>query len=328
MHVFSKVLVILNLVICMILSQFVWISLAGNVQWRERYEWEAQARHQDKSSLVAAWGDLFAARDNNRETKAQNDAEIAALNSTKQALEAWKIESELARSDATIKADELMDAVEAFPDISSEYDSEIIQTLQEAVRERTGDKRELFEQRGILLRLTAEAHSEYANLHEAYLRIETLQFQIQEELEARLDIKARYRWLRPDLQRELGENGPVVFAEVVWVTGQSLQLNKGKRDGVELHQKYTIMRDGLTIAVVDVVELQNETCECMVVDLVRKGVTPKARDQAVTRMFMARVGSRLRDSQLSIGRCPGDEDRDGCIFTNDVDALHRLAGGA
>ena len=55
------------------------------------------------------------------------------------------------------------------------------------------------------------------------------------------------------------------------------------------------MRDGLTIAVVNVVELQNETCECEVVDLVRKGVTPKAKDQAVTRMFMARVSSRLRE---------------------------------
>ena len=67
MHTLTKVLVILNLVICLIVSQYVWVSLAGNVRWRESYEWEVAQRHMDKNELERAYNTLLAARDENRQ---------------------------------------------------------------------------------------------------------------------------------------------------------------------------------------------------------------------------------------------------------------------
>lgn len=291
MHTLTKVLVIVNLVFCLILSQFVWISLSGNVQWRERYEAERDARHRDKSRLESAYNDLVAVREKNRNDLSQNTAEIAALNATRQALEAWKVESELARTDAENAANDLLKAIEPFREISQSYDRDVVARLQQTVESLTERKSQISTQRSEQLLKVAQAHNLYAERHEQYRQMEFQQFLMQEELEYRLDTKARYRTLRPDIQAEIGDNGPVVFASVKWVQGNSLQLNKGRRDGVELRQKYTITRNGVTIAVADVVEVQNETCECVIIDLVGRGAKPAAGDEAVTKLFM----SRLRD---------------------------------
>ncbi|MBX3474594.1 MAG: hypothetical protein KF754_09445 [Planctomycetes bacterium] len=289
MHTLTKVLVIVNLVFCLILSQFVWISLSGNVQWRERFEAERNERHRDKSKLEGAYNDLIAVRVKNRDDLAQNTAEIAALNATRQALEAWKVESELARTDAENAANDLLKAIEPFREISQSYDRDVVARLQQTVETLTERKSQIFTRRSEQLLKVAQAHNLYAERHEQYRQLEFQQFLMQEELEYRLDLKARYRTLRPDIQAEIGDNGPVIFASVKWVQGNSLQLSKGRRDGVELRQKYTITRNGITIAVVDVVEVQNETCECVIVDLVGRGAKPAAGDEAVTKLFMSRV---------------------------------------
>ncbi|MCZ7604751.1 MAG: hypothetical protein M5U25_01495 [Planctomycetota bacterium] len=289
MHTVTKVFVILNLVFCLILSQYVWVSMAGNVQWREKYENERDARHRDKDQLELAYNELLAVRATNQESYAQNSAEVAALNATKQALEAWKLEAEQTASDAKIAADNLYTAVEPFNKISQDYNEQVVDKLQRTVGELTQRKSDVFADRGDKLLKVAQRHNDYAIRHEDYRRLEEYHFLVTEELEDRLDRLSRYRWLRPDLQRELGDNGPVIFGQVQWVVGNSLQINKGRRDGVELHQKFTIMRNGTTIAVVDVVEVQNETAECMIVDLVRANVKPQVGDQSITRMFMSRM---------------------------------------
>ena len=294
MHIATKVLVVLVLLLSAILSQFVWVALGGNVQWRERYEWEVAARHRDKDRLEDAYRDLLGARHMNQEDKAEQRAELSGLNARKAVLESWKTDSTAARADVEQRATELAEAVKDFPLISRTYDEEVVNVLQAAVKERTDRKRELFNERGTLLRDVAENHSTYAGMQEDYVRLEFQQFVLQEELERRLDTKARYRYLRPDLQADLGDNGPVIFARVVWATGTSIQLNKGRRDGVELYQKFTITRNGVTIAVVNVVEVQNETCECLIEDVPNKQALPKENDEAVTRLFMARITGRGR----------------------------------
>ncbi|MCC6464921.1 MAG: hypothetical protein IT463_06220 [Planctomycetes bacterium] len=295
MHTLTKVLVILNLVICLIVSQYVWVSLAGNVRWRESYEWEVAQRHMDKNELERAYNTLLAARDENRQRAAQNSSELAALNATVQALEAWRIEAELAKTDAENKAKELLEAIAPFRTISDDYNRDVVVKLQSNVESLTQRKDRVFAERGEQLQNVANEHDRYAGMHEEYRRVEFQQFLMQEEYERRLDSKARYRRLRPDIQAELGDNGPVIFAGVDWVVGNSLQLNRGRRHGVELYQKYTIQRSGVTIAVCDVVEVQNESCECIIVDLVSAGNAPKKGDEAITRLFMSRVAGRTRD---------------------------------
>ncbi|KAA0212290.1 hypothetical protein EDM80_10000 [bacterium] len=292
MHIATKVLIIVVLLLSLILSQYVAVALAGSVQWRERYEWEVAARHRDKDRLEAAYREYLAARHKNREDKAEQSAELAKLNASRATMESWQADSALARRDVEARAQELEDAVRDFPSITRDYDNEVVSVLQAAVAERTGKKRELFTERGTLLKQVATAHSLYARHQEDYLRMEFQQFVLQEELERRLDMRARYRSLRPDLQADLGENGPVIFARVVWSTATSLQLNKGRRDGVELFQKYTVTRNGVTVAVVNVVEVQNETCECTIEDVPNRQVLPREGDEAVTRLFMARLTGR------------------------------------
>jgi hypothetical protein len=287
-HIVTKIFVIANLVFCLILSQYVWVSLAGNVQWRERYENERDQRHRDKSKLEEAYNELLALRASNQQSASQNSAEYVGLNATKQTLETWKLEAEKTAEDARQAADNLKVAVQPFDSISKDYNEQVVEKLQSTVGQLTQRKAEVFRERGQNLQDVAERHNEYAQRHEEFRRIETYHFNMAEELEDRVDRLARYRWLRPDLQRDLGDNGPVIFADVNWVTGNVLQINKGRRDGVELHQKYTIMRAGSTIAVVDVVEVQNESAECVIVDLIRTSVKPTSGDQAVTRLFMAR----------------------------------------
>lgn len=294
MHIATKIMVVLVLLLSAILSQFIWIAQAGNTQWRERYEWEVAARHRDKSRLENAYADLLAQRHKNQQDKAEQTAELSGLNARKAVLESWKTDSTVARQDVEQRSKELAEAVKDFPVISRAYDDEVITVLQNSVKERTDRKREFFEQRGALLREVAESHSLYAGMQEDYVRLEFQQYVLQEELERRLDIKARYRYLRPDLQADLGDNGPVIFGRVVWSTRTSLQLNKGRRDGVELYQKFTITRNGVTVAVVNVVEVQNETCECLIEDMPNKQVAPAEGDEAVTRLFMARITGRGR----------------------------------
>jgi hypothetical protein len=288
-HTLTKVLVITNLVFCLILSQFVWISLSGNSQWRERYEAERDGRHRAKAKLEKAYNELVAVREANRNDLSQNTAEAAALNATRQALEAWKIESELARNDADKAATDLLKAIEPFREISQSYDRDVVQRLQATVENLTERKSQIFAQRSEQLKKVSDAHIAYARAHDAYRTLEFQQFLMQEELEHRRTLVAQYRWLRPDIQADIADNGPVVFAKVNWVQGNSLQLNKGRRDGVELRQKYTITRNGVTIAVADVVEVQNETCECVIIDLVGRGAAPAAGDEAVTKLFMSRL---------------------------------------
>ena len=292
MHTVTKVFVIINLIVCLILSQYVWISLAGNVQWREKYALERDQRHRDKNSLEDAVNELLAERAANQERSSQASAEVAALNATKQALEAWKAEAEQTRDEAKRNADNLKVAVEPFTQISRDYDEQVVRKLQDTVGELTSRKDDVFKDRGDQLLAVAQRHNDYAQRHEEYRRVEEYMFHVNVELDDRLDRLARYRWLRPDLQSDLGDNGPVIFGEVEWVTGNSLQISKGARDGVELHQKFTIMRNGTTVAVVDVVEVQNETAECVIVDLVKPGVKPKAGDQSITRLFMSRTSRR------------------------------------
>lgn len=295
MHLATKILIITNLVLCLVLSQFVWIALAGNVQWREKYQWEVDARRRDKNLLEQAYSELFAQQHVNQTSASNYAIERSSLEATRRTLEAWSKEAELAKNDATAKTKELEDAVTEFPNISRDYQQGVVNSLQDALKNRVDRKKEVFSERSILLKDVVEHQTTYATLHEDFVRLEFQQYLLQEELERRLDTKARYRRLRPDIQADLGENGPVIYAGVQWATGLSVQLDKGRRHGVELHQKYTITRGGATIAIVDVVEVQNETCQCMVVDVVNKQNPPKAGDEAVTRLFMARVGSRLRD---------------------------------
>lgn len=290
MHTLTKVLVIANLVLCLILSQYVWISLAGNVQWRDRFEVERDARHRDKDKLERAYSELAAAREGNRNSMAQNDAEMASLSATRQALETWKIESELAKNDAERSAGELADALRPFNDISQAYANDVVKHLQDTVETLSKRMSDTNSQRSEQLAKAAQAHNSYAERHEQYRQLEYQQFLMQEELEARLELKARYRALRPGIQADIGDNGPVVFASVNWVSGQSIGLNRGRRDGVELYQKYTVTRGGRTVAVINVVEVQNETCECEVVEMVDRNNAPKMGDEAVTKLFMSRMG--------------------------------------
>lgn len=292
MHTVTKVFVIINLVVCLILSQYVWISLAGNVQWREKYALERDQRHRDKAELENAVNRLLAVRAANQDRGSQASAEVAALNATKQALEAWLAEAEQTRDEARRNADNLLAAVEPFDKISRDYNTQVVEKLQSTVGELTRRKEEVFRDRGDQLLRVAQRHNDYAQRHEEYRRVEEYMFHVNVELEDRLDRLARYRWLRPDLQSDLGDNGPVIFGEVDWVTGNSIQINKGARDGVELHQKFTIMRNGTTVAVVDVVEVQNETAECVIVDLVKPGTKPQKGDQSITRLFMSRMNRR------------------------------------
>lgn len=78
MHIATKVMVIVVLLLSAILSQFVWVALAGNVQWRERYEWEVSKRHSDKDKLEDAYRELLAAKHKNQQDKAEQSAELSA----------------------------------------------------------------------------------------------------------------------------------------------------------------------------------------------------------------------------------------------------------
>lgn len=290
MHIFTKILVIVNLLLCLVLSQYAWVAHAGDVNWKQKYDWERRARHQDKDRLEAAYNDLLAVRETNKNSVRDLKIELAARNATYQSLEAWAVRAEHSADDAEKTAQQMIDSASTLDPISVLYKDNVVKPLQDQVGSLTGRKSELIVARNNRLQAVAEEQDLYAEQAEEYRRIEFQQFLMQEELEHRLDIKSRYRWLRPGIQRDLGDNGPVIFASVSWVLGNSIQLDRGRRNGVELHQKYTISRGGATIAIIDVVEVQNQTCECVIVDLVNGATPPKAGDEARTRLFMSRFG--------------------------------------
>lgn len=290
MHIITKVLIIVNLLACLILTQYVWVSLAGNVQWRARHDAERQQRNADKAALERAYNKLLAVRATGDNRARQDGAELASLRATRQALQAWSEEADKALEDAEATAENLLAGIADFRRILTDYDSQLTQSLRDTMTELNRRRNNLYQQRNDELLAVAQAHNVYAEKHEQYRRLEYQRFLLEEEYSRRAETQSIYRWLRPDIQKELGDSGPVIFAEVTWVHGSSLQINKGRRDGVERHQKYTIMRNGSTIAVVDVVDPQNETSECVIVDVVAPGMAPQRGDEAVTRLFMARMG--------------------------------------
>ena len=287
-HIATKIIIILNLIACLILSQYVWISLAGNVQWKGRYEQELALRLSDQNALANAYQELESVREANRRAKAANDTDLAVANANKASLEARKVEAQAARDRAEELITEIGGVVGEFAGIKADYDTEVIAPLTAAIKDRAGRKADLARDRGDYLASVVRKQVEYGEMFMDFRRLEQLQYMQQEELEERLDRMSRYRGLRPDIQAEIGDTGPVVLANVEWAEGISLQLDKGKRDGVERKQVFSIKRGGSIIAIARVEELQNETCECVIVEVLRPNISPKAGDQAVTHMFLTR----------------------------------------
>jgi hypothetical protein len=97
-----------------------------------------------------------------------------------------------------------------------------------------------------------------------------------------------YRFLAPEIQAEVGDNGPHISAEVVAVSGSSLTLSKGSRHGIQLYQKFSILNgNGLVVGVANVTEVRNGTAEAEIRTLPQadRGMTPAVGHIAVPRQL-------------------------------------------
>ncbi|MCK6438845.1 MAG: hypothetical protein L6Q71_01430 [Planctomycetes bacterium] len=296
MKLTSKILLILVLLLGI---AFV-VQIAGlhgaYVSWADRAQIEERKIGDDISLLNMAYSDYLAARAEADQIPYGPDAqEVIALKAQKNILRWYRQEAVEANDQVKAAYDALNKAIS---DVSEEVPAEykkIVDALRTQVQERAGTKANVEKQVADLLANIASSRAEYALDYQEFVLLEYNQYLTQEDLHRTKETLYRYRWLRPDLQAQVGDTGHMVTANVIAATPLAVIIDKGKRDGVELYQKFTVQREGRMIAIVDIVEVRNDEAEGEVRHLTDKQVRPQPGDTVVPQTFVGGFGTALAD---------------------------------
>jgi len=238
------------------------------VYWEDRKNAEELRIGDDRTYLNEAYDAYFARRQaviNLQSGELQQ--RIAGLDATYHVLAAHKADATDAR-DSTVAAVDSMrslvrDELSPLPGI---YD-ELLRHLRESQSRRLSSYGDTVSTNQDLMKELHNLYGEAGRARENYLRLEFAQYSLQEELRLRQDRLARYRYLAPDLQQKLGDNGNLgIQGMVVGSTAYGVTLDVGQRVGVERYQKFGVYRSGRLVAIVNVVSLQNLSSQAEVIE--------------------------------------------------------------
>ncbi|MCA8940060.1 MAG: hypothetical protein KDB07_09635 [Planctomycetes bacterium] len=133
-----------------------------------------------------------------------------------------------------------------------------------------------------------EARANQAVAYESFRAKELASFLMQEQLSARQEELARYRYLSPSLQKEVGDNGGAVSNARVSrvISPTSIEMSRGAEQGVELYQYFNLVRQGRVISQLRVTSLSNHSAIAVVDNSAAgNGVVPMVGDTLVRRQF-------------------------------------------
>ncbi len=293
MKLTSQLLLVLNLVLAIVLMLHI-SSVAGHeirkglIADREEASVIAHLNH-----LTSANHALMAQQMERQRVLAEGRAEVRVKATEHGILERWKGDVDKATSDIQTRMAAAEAAKAEVEGIPGSY-ATLADSLSVALKNR-GDRRDQIRTAsGEELEALVRARASLAQISERYLRLEYNLGLFARDLRRQSEVLYIYRFLRPDLQAEVGDNGrPGLTGSISKVTGNMVELDMGSRDGVEMYQKFSVVRGGAVVAEVNVVEVRSGTAlaEVRSAPLADRGVQPRAGDAVSTRKLMLTGGS-------------------------------------
>lgn len=286
MKLTSTLLLILSLALAIIVVMHV-ASVAGSeIRTRHPADLEEAATSAHKNRLTAAIHELSALNNERAREVNEKRAEIRANQGVSSA-------TQLHLNDTKSSADEAVAHTTAVDAAKTEVQgiparfADLSKTLTDAMATRAARANAVRAQVGDALDRLVDRRKSAALMHEDHLRLEFNLGRLATDLRNRNELLAKYRFIRPEIQAEVGDNGPHVQGSVLSVSGNSIVLDRGSRHGVELYQKFSILKNGTVVATANVVEVRNGTAEAQISSLPYRdrGVLPTAGDVAVPRQL-------------------------------------------
>ncbi len=284
-----KILLAFALVLAFLLTIQLMTVQSGYVFWEDRKSQEEKRQNEDLS-LYNKTFDVWLQRSAEAQAVASGPLQMENVQ-LKQALESygyWAQEAEAAKEEIDQAYDQLETGIsQATRGIAGRY-KDIVENRRAIVEGRLTLKDQAQEQGIELRKELMELRTGYAVDYEDYLVLEYNQYLLQEELQRRNEILYRYRSLRPGLQKKIGDNGAFLPCNVLSVAGLSLVLDKGRDDGLELYQKFSIQRQGRIVALANIVGLSDHNAEAEILALPLKDqdVLPLPGDTALPQRFL------------------------------------------
>jgi hypothetical protein len=284
----SQLLLVLNLVLAVVLMLHI-SSVGGNeirkglIADREEATVSAHLNH-----LTSANHALLAQQAERQRVLADGRAEIRVKAAEHAQLLRWKESVDASTSDIQTRMAAAEAAKRDVEGIPGTY-AAVADGISVALKNR-GDRADAIRrQAGEELASLARARGSLAQISERYLRLEYNLGLWSRDLRRQSEQLYVYRFLRPDLQAEVGDNGrPNLSGTISKATGNMVELSIGSRDGVEMYQKMSVIRGGAVVAELNVIEVRSGTAmaEVRSAPLADRGVMPRAGDAVVARQLM------------------------------------------
>jgi len=283
----SKLLLVLNLALAIVLAMHVASVAGSNIRQNHVAAREEAAIPETRDHLSRAAAEYSAIQRERDNGYASGYAAVAANRGVyeERTLFAQGVAASAAEAGTQVAAvTAAKDEVSGVPDTLRSLVDSIGLGMNNAAK-RYDDVRK---QMGDELASLVNARASVAGVQEDYARIEYNLGLLSSDLRRKSETLSMYRWLRPDVQAEVGDNGPHMTAEVLSVTGSTLTLSKGSRHGIQLYQKFSILDGtGAVVAVANVTEVRNGSAEAEIRSLPNadRGKTPAAGHIAVPRQL-------------------------------------------
>lgn len=287
MKLTSTLLLVLNLALAIVLALHIASVSGTNIRQEIVASREAQASYVAAGQLNNAVSQLRAIEREGQQSYVGGYANLLANRQlhSERVLRAEDAAKSAEETQAQIRAlDSAKTDVSDLPEIYRQLSSDTEKALANAAQRHDLVRRE----QGEALAALTSARASISGIQEDYSRLEYNLGLLSAEVRDRNELLYMYRWLRPDLQSEIGDNGTQVSAEVIDITNGRLVLNRGSRHGIELYQKYSIVNGtGTVVAVANVVEVRNGSAEAEIRSLPNsdRGMAPQVGHLAVPRQL-------------------------------------------
>lgn len=280
MKVPAKILMVLVLLASAFYAFRVLSVHSAYVYWEDRGQAEQLKVGDDRTLMLAAYDEYYARRQAALNlANGDLEKEIRVAEAERVVLSATAQEAQLAAQNAAAAATSMRSLVQRqLQPLPSTYE-ELLSHLRETQSRRLSSLENITESNQDLAKELFNLYGEAGREREKLLRLEFSHFTLQDELRLRQDTLRRYRYLAPDLQRKIGDNGPLgVRGTVLGTSDLGFSLDIGQRHGVELYQKFGVFRGNRFICTLNVVALQNTTCQAQVYRFGDEGEGPQMGD--------------------------------------------------
>lgn len=287
MKLMTVIFVILTAIASALLALQIMASNANHQKFEVRASLEASAVGMDRRLSLDALNAVRAMQREGDQKLLDANLQLAEATAEARSVKQFAVLSNESAAEAEDVAGKLGKALsDAQSGVAESYQS-LLDAVSKLVSNRLEEKDRLAGEVEASMKENVAQRMAYASERAKYVTLENRLYMLQKDYENRSNQLYRYRYLRPDIQERLSDNGTFVAGQLLSGDRDSVKMNRGSDDGVELYQKFNITRNGEVIATANVVNVSNRSAELEVTDLPRSdwGVYPRAGDDIAPRRF-------------------------------------------